>query len=131
MIKDGPEESILCFTDGSCIPNPGPCGAGAVLYIPGEEDILIQKPVTVHGSILLAELVAILVVLEHLITSSSRIKSLRLFSDSQTALGIITLNWDYKNYADVVRKIKDCIQQLEGDGLGGRLSQHVLDSWSC
>ena len=87
-----------------------------MLNIPGEEDILIQKPVTVHGSILLAELVAILVVLEHLITSSSRIKSLRLFSDSQTALGIITLNWDYKNYADVVRKIKDCIQQLEGDG---------------
>ena len=75
LIKDGPEESILCFTDGSCIPNPGPCGAGAVLNIPGEEDILIQKTVTVHGFILLAELVAILVVLEHLNTSSSRIKS--------------------------------------------------------
>ena len=64
----------------------------------------------------LAELVAILVVLEHLIIISSRIKSLRLFSDSQTALGIITLNWDYKNYAEVVRRIKDCIQQLECDG---------------
>ena len=62
---------------------PGPCGAGAVLYIPGEaEDILIQKLVTVHGSILLAELVAILVVLEHLIISSSRIKSLRLFGST-------------------------------------------------
>ena len=59
---------------------PGLCGAGAVLYIHGEaEDILIQKLVTVHGSILLVDLVAILVVLEHLIISSSRIKSLRLF----------------------------------------------------
>ena len=116
LIKDWPEESILCFTDGSCIPNPGPCGAGAVLNIPGEEDILIQKTVTVHGSILLAELVAILVVFEHLITSSSRIKSLCLLSDIQTALGIITLSWDYKNYADVVRRIKDYIQLLEGDG---------------
>ena len=88
--------------DGSYIPNPGPCGAGAVLYIPGEEDILIQKPFTVHGSILLAEVVAILVVLEHLSISSSRIKSLRLSSDSQTALGIITLNWECTHCADVV-----------------------------
>ena len=116
LMKDGPEESILCFTDGSCIPNPGPWGAGAVLYIPGEEDILIKRPVTVHGSILLAELVAILALLEHLIISSYRSKSLRLFSDSQTALGIITLNWDHKNYSDVIRRIKDYIQQLEGDG---------------
>ena len=59
LIKDGPEESILWFTDGSFIPNSGPCGAGTVLYIPREEDILIQKPVTVHGFIFLAELVAI------------------------------------------------------------------------
>ena len=69
-----------------------------------------------HGSILLAEVVAILAVLEHLTISSSRIKSLHLFSDSQRVFGIITLNWDYKNYADVVRRIKDCIPQLEGDG---------------
>ena len=116
MMKDRPEESILYFTDGSCIPNPGPCGAGAVLYIPGEEDILIRRPVKVHGSILLAELVVILVVLEHLIISSYRSKSLRLFSDSQTALGIITLNWDHKNYSDDIGRIKDYIQQLEGDG---------------
>ena len=90
--------------------------AGAILNIPGEEDILIKRPVTVHGSILLAELVAILAVLEHLINSSYRSKSLRLFSDSQTALGIITLNWDHKNYSEVIRRIKDYIQQLEGDG---------------
>ena len=55
-------------------------------------------------------------VLEHLTISSSRIKSLHLFSDSQTAFGIITLNQDYKNYADVVKRLKDCIRQLEGDG---------------
>ena len=58
LMKDGPKESILCFTDGSCIPNPGPCGAGAVLYIPGEDDVQLKRPVTAHGSILLAELVA-------------------------------------------------------------------------
>ena len=62
----------MCFTDGSCIPNPGPCGAGPVLYIPGEEDIQIKRPVTVHGLILLA----ILALLDHLIISSSSIAEL-------------------------------------------------------
>ena len=77
-----------------------------MLYIPGEEDILKQKPVTVHGSILLAELVAILVVLEHLVTSSSRIKSLRLFSDSQTALGIIYLKLGLQELCRCCKKNK-------------------------
>ena len=81
----------MCFTDGACIPNPGPCAAGAMLYIPGEEDIQIKRPATVHGLILLA----ILAILDHLIIGSSRIKSLWLFCDSQTALGIITLNLDF------------------------------------
>ncbi|MEW8547348.1 MAG: ribonuclease H family protein, partial [Candidatus Thiodiazotropha sp.] len=117
LMQDGPEQCILCFTDGSCVPNPGPCGAGAVLYIPGsQEEICLKRPVTAHGSILLAELVAILAVLEHLCNSSNNSKCLRLFSDSQTAIGIITLNWTSKNYCDVIRKIKNLIHQLEADG---------------
>ena len=31
--------ALVCFTDGSCLPNPGPCGAGAVIYQPdGQEE---------------------------------------------------------------------------------------------
>ena len=117
LMQDGPEQCILCFTDGSCVLNPGPCGAGAVLYVPeSQEDICIKRPVAAHGSILLAELVAILAVLEHLCNSSYHSKCLRLFSDSQTAIGIITLNWISKNYCDVIRNIKNLIRQLEADG---------------
>ena len=58
------------------------------------------------GSILLGELVAILSVMEHLIANSSQIqhRELRIFSDSQTAVGIITLNWVSNHYLDVIKK---------------------------
>ena len=33
LIKEVPHQVTICFTDGSCIKNPGPCGAGAVIYL--------------------------------------------------------------------------------------------------
>ena len=79
-------------------------------------DIHIKKPVAAHGSILLAELVAILSVLEHFSSIPSNTKSLRLFCDSQTAVGIITLNWFSNSYCDVIRKIKNHLQQFKSSG---------------
>ena len=32
LITETPDETIFCFTDGSCISKPGPCGAGDVIY---------------------------------------------------------------------------------------------------
>ena len=40
-------ETAVGFTDGSCLGNPGPCGAGACLFIPGSVDpIMIKQPVS-------------------------------------------------------------------------------------
>ena len=51
---------MIAFTDGSCLDNPGPRGAGACIYMPGYTDpILHKQPVTSYGSILLGELIAI------------------------------------------------------------------------
>ena len=50
--------SIAAFTDGSCNGNPGPCGAGAIIYFNNQTDKL-KRPVSRRGSILLAELIAI------------------------------------------------------------------------
>ena len=86
--------ALVCFTDGSCLPNPGPCGAGAVIYHPDGLEECIKRHVTAYGSILLKEMVNILSVMEHLIANSTQIqhREIRIFSDSQTAVGIITLN---------------------------------------
>ena len=98
--------ALVCFTDGSCLPNPGPCGAWAVIYHPDRQEECIKRPVAAYGSILLGELVAILSVIEHLVTNDSQIqhREIRIVSNSQTAVGIITLNWVSNHYLDVIKK---------------------------
>ena len=34
MVNEVASSALVCFTDGSCQTNPGPCGAGAVIYHP-------------------------------------------------------------------------------------------------
>ena len=106
MVNEVSASVLVCFTDGSCLPNPGPCGAGAVIYHPDGQEECIKRPVAAYGSILLGELVAILSVTEHLVTKDSQIqhREIRIFSDSQTAVGIITLNWVSNHYLDVIKK---------------------------
>ena len=59
--------TAVAFTDGSCLGNPGPCGAGACVFIPDKTDpILLKQPVSSRGSILLGELVAIKMAVNHI-----------------------------------------------------------------
>ena len=107
-----PAISSIAFTDGSCLGNPGPCGAGAIVFLPDEQSgIDLTKPVAARGSILLAELVAILLVLESDISKKiwEFLSSLWIFSDSQSVVGIVTLNWACENYTDIFFKIKPLI----------------------
>ena len=46
MMMESPEDTTFAFTDGSCQPNPGPCGAGAVLYPPHCDPVPLKKPVS-------------------------------------------------------------------------------------
>ena len=95
MMMEPPEDTTFAFTDELCQPNPGPCGAGAVLYPPHCDPVPLKKPVSKRGSILLGELVAVQIALEyflqHLDTNSCKL--LKIFSDSQSTVGILTLNW--------------------------------------
>ncbi|VDI64334.1 Hypothetical predicted protein [Mytilus galloprovincialis] len=71
--------TVVAFTDGSCQSNPGPCGAGAIVIFNNKE-IELKQPVSKRGSILLAELVAIKLVLDYV----SRIENKTLIEkDSQ------------------------------------------------
>ncbi|CAG2208479.1 RNASEH1 [Mytilus edulis] len=108
--------TTVAFTDGSCMGNPGPCGAGAIIYN-NEEEETIQYPVSNRGSILLAELVAIKLVLEKIDNYNYRnVKQLNLYSDSQSAIGIITLNWKSENYHKTIQEIKNRKKKLEQKG---------------
>ncbi|CAG2201656.1 RNASEH1 [Mytilus edulis] len=109
--------TAVAFTDGSCLGNPGPCGAGAIIYINDKEEKL-KRPVSNKGSILLAELIAIKMVLDYIESfSKEQINTLTLFSDSQTALGILTLNWKSDSYHQTINEIKGKIKNLNEHGI--------------
>ena len=65
VVKETGTDSVSGFTDGSSRGNPRPCGAGACLFFPSQERIDLKR----------------------------RFKEVTLFSDSQSAVGILTLGW--------------------------------------
>ena len=86
------DKDVVCgFTDGSCRGNPGPCEAGACLFLPNEERIDLKQPVSKRSSILLGELMAIKIALDNIKMERIYIKKIMLFSDSQSAGGNLTL----------------------------------------
>ena len=122
---EAPEDTTFAFTDGSCQPNPGPCVAGAVLYPPHCDPVPLKKHVSKRGSILLWELVAVQIALEyflqHLDTNSCKL--LKIFSDSQSTVGILTLNWKESGYTDITgNKTIYCYITLERSR-----SEYLLD----
>jgi hypothetical protein len=64
-ITETTENTAIACTDGSCLNNPGPCGAGAIIFVE-EETSELKQPVCKRGSILLGELIAIKIVIEYI-----------------------------------------------------------------
>ena len=86
-----------------------------MIFFPDDPSGLeLSRPVAARGSILLAELVAILMVLELAVSKkiSDFSSSLQIFSDSQSAVGILTLNWASTNFTVVISQIKSLLNQL-------------------
>ena len=112
----------MVFTDGSCIGNPGPCGAGACLSIPGSSElIMLKQPVSSRGSILLGELVAIKIALQFIYRNKTQggtgIKKAHVFSDSQSAVGQLTLGWEASAQRTTIQDVKAEMIKLEKAGV--------------
>ena len=119
MMMEAPEGTTFAFTDGSCLTNPGPCGAGAVIYQDHHQPVYLKRPVSRRGSILLGELVAILITLEYMVQhiTSMRCNLLKIFSDSQSTVGILTLNWKDISYRSITKDIRNAISILQYTGV--------------
>ena len=107
VMMEAQEGTIFAFTDGRCLTNPGPCGAGAAIYTDHHQPMFLKRPVSRRGSILLGDLVAILITLEYILENIMTIpcKLLKVFNDSQSTVGILTLNWKDTSYRDVTKDI--------------------------
>ncbi|CAG2258159.1 unnamed protein product [Mytilus edulis] len=93
-------------------------GWTAILISNSTEHVELTQPVSNRGSILLGELVAIKLVIDFLIIPNNRknTESIKIFSDSQSAIGILTLNWKSDNYGKTIHDIKFGILALKSEG---------------
>ncbi|CAG2208734.1 RNASEH1 [Mytilus edulis] len=107
--------TAVAFTDGSCLGNPGPCGAGAIIYINDKEEKL-KRPVSNKGSILLAELIAIKMVLDYIESfSKEQINTLTLL-DSQTVTRYLNSQLESDSYHQTINESKGKNKNLNEHG---------------
>ncbi|QQR91899.1 MAG: ribonuclease HI [Myxococcales bacterium] len=100
-------DEVKIYTDGACSGNPGPCGVG-VLLMEGE----LVKELSEYlgqGTNNIAELTAILRAAEALAGST---KTVRIYSDSQYAIGVLSKNWKAKANQELVAKTKLALGKL-------------------
>ena len=126
-------DTTICFTDGSCLGNPRPCGAGSCISFPGSvEPVCWKKPVSKCGSVLLGELVAIQMSISYIHNHIQNrdinvTDKVHIFSDSQSAVGLLTLGLEAKNSPVDHQRDQNRYQQTTTRRYSSIVS---LDSWT-
>ena len=84
ILKQIEENEAVIFTDGSALGNPGPTGAGAVVYLNGYQSspILLKKGVSPLSNNYTGELVGIQIALEFMIGLEEQLKDTRIHAFS-------------------------------------------------
>ena len=114
-------DTLIALTDGSCHPNPGPCGAGACVYLPYETTpVSLKQPVSKHGSILLGEMIAIKMVLDFVlekVNQKAGFSKVLILSDSQSSVGLLSLGWEPTQHKSTARDILTELEQVKSRGI--------------
>jgi ribonuclease HI len=89
LVRQASADTVICYSDGSASPNPGPCGAGVTLFL-RDPDLIFDHGASLGlGSNNYAELYALGVIFVQILdfrTRYPRIDSAIVFSDSKLAL---------------------------------------------
>jgi len=101
------DDYIEMYTDGACSGNPGTAGIGIVL-IYKDKIKKISKNIG-KGTNNIAELTAIKVGLETIINKKIPVK---IYSDSQYCINVLTGQWESKANFKLIDEIKDLISQF-------------------
>ena len=110
------KNDIICFTDGACRGNPGPCGSGCVVSL-NENNYEASEPIGYHTNNI-GELWAIwlaLMTIDKNITSDFKDNNIRIISDSQYTIGVLSKNWNVKKNIELVGWIKSLISRVKNN----------------
>jgi ribonuclease HI len=106
--KDRKQETICIFADGASSGNPGPSGIGVVLrYADHKREISKYIGVATNN---IAELKAIKT---GLLALKNTDLPVRIFTDSNYAYGVLTLDWKAKANTELVQSIKKTILKFK------------------
>jgi ribonuclease HI len=103
-----PQKTIVAYTDGASSGNPGPAGIGVVLRF-GSQKKEISKHIGIATNNV-AELIAIKTALKAIRTTQIPV---RLYTDSQYCLGLLTLGWKPKRNENLVAAIKKLMERFK------------------
>lgn len=103
-----PAELWEFHTDGACAKNPGPCGWGWVLR--HQDEYLEARQFIGHGTNNIAEFLAIKAALDHVKDDAAKV---RIYTDSQLAIGIFTQNWKAKENVELVDAVKQAYKRFK------------------
>ncbi len=109
-----PAETILAFTDGACKGNPGPAGSGLVVKLP--DGRLIERHRALgQATNNVGELTAIGMALEVLAELDVPPRApVAVFSDSDYAVKVLTLNWKAKANVELIAGIRSTLKARPG-----------------
>jgi ribonuclease HI len=101
-------DAIVIYADGACSGNPGPAGLGVVLQDGAQRRELSQF--LGEGTNNIAELSAILEAAEAI---EDPARPVRIHTDSQYAIGVLSKGWKAKANQELVARVKQALARLE------------------
>jgi ribonuclease HI len=94
-------DELVAYTDGACSGNPGPAGVGVVLIDRGRtRELSVYLGIATNN---IAELTAIELALEAVDDPS---RPVRVHTDSQYSIGVLTLGWKAKANQELVQRLR-------------------------
>ena len=103
-------ETVRCFTDGSCVGNPGPCGTGVYIQLSDKE--IKHYRYLGEGTNNKAELSAVLDAMELLESEDIDYNTpVVVCTDSQYVVGILTKNWNAKANRDIILPLRAAVKK--------------------
>ena len=112
-------ESIVAFTDGSALGNPGPTGAGAAIYMNGLNSHAerLKKGICKNGNNYLGEIIGLEITLKYLAEEAEvSNRSIHIFTDCQSAIESVFGNGMPSYKVDTVLNIRRISSYLKDRG---------------
>jgi ribonuclease HI len=111
LANNPPPDALVGFSDGSSIPNPGPCGAGALLILPGAAGQALSTMALGKGDNNLGEIAGLLQILVLLDEAYERglvagHPPLLLFTDSLLVVGALDWGWSARDMPPLIRDLR-------------------------